>query len=279
MIQSRYAVLLLAFSAWIAMAMPAEGQTGSGRSNPGDRLGSWERQLVLPQEVSGRLAWARRRLRPSGLKKLEKTGRMLAPGIAAGTDFRSLRAQAELEVIASCPGLAAADVSEAAFIVMAMAVEDMDDDIRMIMAEIKAMNSAKQKMRDRIKELNGWISQEMSTHPGTKDIGDEKGAKMPALPVRRAPFETKTSPVILLEYVKAPAVPPLPPRKPGPSLSGLRLLLNDLKGTLDGLNEMSEMTSLRLQLTMDRRSKIIQTLSNIMKKIGTTQETLVQNIK
>jgi hypothetical protein len=50
-------------------------------------------------------------------------------------------------------------------------------------------------------------------------------------------------------------------------------------GTLDGLNEMSEMTSLRLQLTMDRRSKIIQTLSNIMKKIGTTQETLVQNIK
>jgi hypothetical protein len=36
---------------------------------------------------------------------------------------------------------------------------------------------------------------------------------------------------------------------------------------------------LRLQMTMDRRSKIIQTLSNIMKKIGTTQETIVKNIK
>jgi hypothetical protein len=52
-----------------------------------------------------------------------------------------------------------------------------------------------------------------------------------------------------------------------------------LKGELDGMNEMSEMTSLRLQMTMDRRSKFISTLSNIMKKISTTQDTLVQNIK
>ncbi len=279
MIRFRYTLLPLAVAAWIAMAMPLEGQTGPGRSNPGDRLGPWERQLVLPQKVSGRLAWARRRLRPSGLQKLEKTGRMLAPGIAAGTDFRSLRAQAELEVIASCPGLAAADVSEAAFIVMAMAVEDMDDDIRAVMAEIKATNTAKQKMRDGIKELNGWISQEMSEHPGAEDIGDETGAKRPASPGRRMAFETKTSPVILFEYVKAPAVRPLPPRKPGLTLSGLKLLLNDLQGTLDGLNEMSEMTSLRLQLTMDRRSKFIETLSNLMKKTSTTQDILVQNIK
>ncbi len=52
-----------------------------------------------------------------------------------------------------------------------------------------------------------------------------------------------------------------------------------LKGKLNGMNEMSEMTSLRLQMTMDRRSKFISTLSNMMKKISTTQDTLVQNIK
>lgn len=52
-----------------------------------------------------------------------------------------------------------------------------------------------------------------------------------------------------------------------------------LKGRLDGMNEMSEMTSLRLQMTMDRRSKFISTLSNMMKKISSTQDTLVQNIK
>ena len=54
---------------------------------------------------------------------------------------------------------------------------------------------------------------------------------------------------------------------------------DELKGKLDGMNEMSEMTSLRLQMTMDRRSKFISTLSNIMKKISTTQDTLVQNLK
>jgi hypothetical protein len=43
--------------------------------------------------------------------------------------------------------------------------------------------------------------------------------------------------------------------------------------------KMSEMSSLRLQMTMDRRAKIIKTLSSVMKKISTTQDTLVQNMK
>jgi hypothetical protein len=46
-----------------------------------------------------------------------------------------------------------------------------------------------------------------------------------------------------------------------------------------GMNEMSEMTSLRLQMTMDRRSKFMSALSNIMKKIATTQDALVENVK
>jgi hypothetical protein len=63
------------------------------------------------------------------------------------------------------------------------------------------------------------------------------------------------------------------------TIQGTMGLLDELKGKLDGMNEMSEMTSLRLQMAMDRRSKFISTLSNIMKKISTTQDTLTQNIK
>lgn len=65
-------------------------------------------------------------------------------------------------------------------------------------------------------------------------------------------------------------------------LAGVARLLShpeQWQENLDGMNEMSEMTSLRLQMTMDRRSKFISTLSNIMQKIATTQDTLVQNIK
>ncbi|HUL52789.1 MAG TPA: hypothetical protein VLT83_05200 [Opitutaceae bacterium] len=54
---------------------------------------------------------------------------------------------------------------------------------------------------------------------------------------------------------------------------------NDLKGKLDGMGELSEMTSLRLQMMMDRRSKFVATLSNIMKSTADTQNTLVQNLK
>jgi hypothetical protein len=170
-----------------ALAISVGGQPRSGGTGPEKRLGAWEKQLVLPQQVSSRLTWAQRRLKPSGLRKLEKMGRTLAPKIAGGDDFDSLRAQAEREVAASFAGLSRTGVSEAAFIVLSMATKDMDEDIRAVMTEAKR--------------------------------------------------------------------------------------------SLDGMNGISEMTSLRLQMTMDRRSKFIQTLSNIMKKIGATQETLVQNIK
>ena len=59
--------------------------------------------------------------------------------------------------------------------------------------------------------------------------------------------------------------------------SGLVELLSMSK--LDSVNELSEMTSLKLQMAMDRRSKFIETLSNIMGKISNTSETLAANIK
>lgn len=41
----------------------------------------------------------------------------------------------------------------------------------------------------------------------------------------------------------------------------------------------AEMTSLRLQMMMDRRSKFMMILSNIMKKAAETEGALIQNIK
>jgi alpha-D-ribose 1-methylphosphonate 5-triphosphate synthase subunit PhnL len=52
-----------------------------------------------------------------------------------------------------------------------------------------------------------------------------------------------------------------------------------LKNKLDSLSEMGEMESLRLQMAMDRLSKMMTTLSNILKKISDTASTITQNIK
>jgi predicted nucleic acid-binding Zn-ribbon protein len=53
----------------------------------------------------------------------------------------------------------------------------------------------------------------------------------------------------------------------------------EVKSNIESLSEMGEMTSLRLQMAMDRLSKMMSTLSNILKKISDTSSGIVQNLK
>ena len=48
---------------------------------------------------------------------------------------------------------------------------------------------------------------------------------------------------------------------------------------LDSLSEMSEMQSLRLQMAMERMAKVAATLSNLLKKMSQTTNTITQNLK
>jgi hypothetical protein len=71
-------------------------------------------------------------------------------------------------------------------------------------------------------------------------------------------------------------------RKNFPRLSAQQtdvLVFALLKQTADSMSEMSETESLRLQMAMDRRSKFMATLSNILKKIAETNDSVVQNLK
>jgi hypothetical protein len=55
--------------------------------------------------------------------------------------------------------------------------------------------------------------------------------------------------------------------------------IQQLKQELDSLSEMGEMESLRLQMAMDRMSKLMSTLSNLLKKISDTAQSITQNLK
>ena len=52
-----------------------------------------------------------------------------------------------------------------------------------------------------------------------------------------------------------------------------------IRDQLDSMSEMGEMESLRLQMAMDRLSKMMSTLSNILKKISDTSQAITQNLK
>ena len=216
-------------------------------------------------------------LNPQGRESVSQQCSQVTSG-QDGTD------RSALDRIFTVAGLAGMDVSEAAFLVMMMATKDMDDDIRLILAEIKAMTRAKQRLRELIRDLNQWISRVMSEICDSKNIDLEKvTGESPngGLSVNGTAVEYK-EPRPDIENSELVAECPTAhdlSGADGVTIQGLRSLLEELKGKLDGMNEMSEMTSLRLQMTMDRRSKFISTLSQMMKKISTTQDLLVQNIK
>jgi len=62
-------------------------------------------------------------------------------------------------------------------------------------------------------------------------------------------------------------------------LAELETVVDQIEDKLDSLSEMGEMESLRLQMAMDRMSKMMTTLSNLLKKISDTASGITQNIK
>jgi len=56
-------------------------------------------------------------------------------------------------------------------------------------------------------------------------------------------------------------------------------MVDEAKSDLDSMSEMGEMESLRLQMAMDRMSKMMSTLSNLLKKISDTSSSIIQNLK
>jgi hypothetical protein len=59
----------------------------------------------------------------------------------------------------------------------------------------------------------------------------------------------------------------------------LEAAVADVKRELDSLSELGETESLRLQMAMDRMSKLMSTLSNLLKKASETSSQITQNLK
>ncbi len=65
----------------------------------------------------------------------------------------------------------------------------------------------------------------------------------------------------------------------GPTKAELDAVVDSMKSNLDSISEMGEMQSLRLQMAMDRMSKMMSTLSNLLKKASETASAITQNMK
>ncbi len=171
-------------------------------------------------------------------------------------------------------GEAGDDIEALAFRVMMQATQDANQDLKTIMGEIQAMNKAKQQMREMIQK----IKHDISANCRKKGEID--------------PLDLKTGMGSERAYHRAMIPCPDPLAKGGVTLVPTNLypgkvkdvcqlqdIRDDLMSRLDSMGDISEMMTLRLQMAMDRRSKMMSTLSNIMKKISDTAEAITQNLK
>jgi hypothetical protein len=80
---------------------------------------------------------------------------------------------------------------------------------------------------------------------------------------------------------------PLPPKEVSGGAAGrddvtkakIDSTIDKAKSDLDSMSEMGEMESLRLQMAMDRRSKLMSTLSNALEKVSDTADGITANLK
>lgn len=142
-------------------------------------------------------------------------------------------------VIQPSNGGADGDIMAIAFIVMMQAAQSAQEDLKAIMEQVKAINAAKTK-------LCGLMdSKKKKRHPRSGALDFESVFYL-----------------VATVYAK-----------------DLDEQADELFGQLDGMSEMGEMQSLKLQMAMDRMSKMMSTLSNLLKKISDTSSQITQNLK
>lgn len=123
----------------------------------------------------------------------------------------------------------AADIEALAFLILMQAAKSAQEDLRAVMAQVKAITAAKRRLREKAR-------------PPLPDELDYE-----------AVFH-----VVATLYAKQLQV------------EMAELLEKD---------ELSEMDQLRLQMAMDRLSKMMSTLSNILKRMADTASQITQNLK
>jgi len=171
------------------------------------------------------------------------------------------------------PGTTDDDIEGVAFLVLMQATKDADADLRAIMEGIKAVTATKQKLRQLVAKVIRDVATNAGRRPGetldfTQGMGSEESYHRCPMPVPD-PETTGGVRFVTVDLYDSKI----------DMVEQLRAIEDELKGKLDSMSEIGEMTSLRLQMAMERRAKFIATLSNMLKKISRTQDTLVQNLK
>jgi hypothetical protein len=164
------------------------------------------------------------------------------------------------------------DIEALAFLVLMQAAKSAQEDLKAIMEEVRAINQVKQRQREALAKLKRQVA----------DIAENDDDKIaPANPCGGLDVDLLTQLITVVAARQSDQE--LIAAADQYSLARERFqraeLIGALKDELDTLSEISEMEQLRLQMIMDRRSKMIEMLSNLLKKMSETQDAITENLK
>ena len=172
------------------------------------------------------------------------------------------------------------DVEALAFIVLMQAAKSAQEDIKGVMASVKAINATKAKMRETKearqklaadKDIARLEQTESSPSLGAADIGEETGGTRAG--------NNKLSKKALDSLYRTIGFKSRITQFNVRTRKDLDTQIAQIQKDMDGLSEMSETQSLRLQMAMDRMSKMMNTLSNLQKKISSSADSIINNLK
>ena len=145
------------------------------------------------------------------------------------------------------------DIEALAFLVLMQASKSAQEDLKSIMAQVKSINNQKSKIREALASLD-----DKNRSITRARLDSFKLLLKPQPNVKRTNNIPSTREISQVE------------------IDNMRTGLIESRDSLSGLGEERQ---LKLQILMDRRSKIMTTLSNLMKKISQTQDNIIANLK
>lgn len=145
------------------------------------------------------------------------------------------------------------DIEALAFLVMMQAAKSAQEDLKAIMAKVKAINVQKAKQRELLSKMQQQrtmtaIQLDSFKLLQNRTLALQQGRNADSIKIVRSSGRNQQV-----------------------SKADIDAMKDKLKSDLDSMSEMGEMESLRLQMAMDRMSKTMSTISNLLKRSAKRQ--------
>ena len=170
------------------------------------------------------------------------------------------------------------DIEALVALVMMDIAKAADQELRDEMDAMEKVNKAKQAQRESLTKL-----QEQKQRVAEKDKGAfttlKPTSRLGTMTVRPS-LNSRATPLLGLSVPRLSPSLLSPPSLPANTTTAqLDEAIALAQGNVDSLSELSESESLKLQVAVDRMTKAMEALSNLMKQMNDTDATLLKNLK